>query len=137
MSPTQINHVAIVVEDLPTALHFWQDALGLSLQRTEDNPGEAVRIAFLPLGESEIELLEPTTPESGIAKYLAKRGPGMHHVCLQVDDIEAAMQRLRDHQIELINESPRIREDGTRYAFVHPRSAGGVMVELYELPAKA
>ncbi len=133
--PTRINHVAIVVEDLPTALHFWQEALGLDLQRTEDNATEAVRIAFLPLGESEIELLEPTTPESGIAKYLAKRGPGMHHVCLQVDDIEAAMQRLRDHQIELINETPRTREDGTRYAFVHPRSAGGVMVELYELPA--
>jgi len=96
-----------------------------------------VRIAFLPLGESEIELLEPTTPESGIAKYLAKRGPGMHHVCLQVENIEAAMQRLREHQIELINETPRTREDGTRYAFVHPRSAGGVMVELYELPTPA
>jgi methylmalonyl-CoA/ethylmalonyl-CoA epimerase len=133
MSPKAINHVAVVVQDLDAALAFWQKALGITLQRTEDNPDEAVRIAFLPLGGSEIELLEPTTPDSGIAKYLDKRGPGMHHLCLEVEDIDAAMHRLVDHQIELINETPRTRHDGTRYAFVHPKSTGGVLVELYEL----
>ena len=121
MSPQAINHVAVVVEDLEVALAFWQTALGIPLQRTEDNADEAVRIAFLPLGGSEIELLQPTTPDSGIAKYLDRRGPGLHHLCLAVDDIEATLQRLRDHQMELINETPRTRPDGTRYAFIHPR----------------
>ena len=133
MSPKAINHVAVVVEDLDAALAFWQAALGVPLQRTEDNPDEAVRIAFLPLGESEIELLQPTTTDSGIAKYLDKRGPGLHHLCLEVEDIDAAMHRLQEHQIELINETPRSRPDGTRYAFIHPKSTGGVLVELYEL----
>lgn len=134
MSPETLNHVAIVVEDLESALRFWRDALGLKLQRTEDNPDEAVRIAFLPLGEGEIELLEPTDEDSGIARYLTRRGPGMHHLCIDVDDIEAAMARLAAHDIELINETPRTREDGIRYAFIHPRSTGGVLVELYEQP---
>ena len=137
MSTTsRIAHIAIVVEKLEDALHFWQDALGLPLERTEQNPDENVAIAFLPLGESEIELLEPTDPESGIGKFLAKRGAGMHHLCLQVEDIQATMERLRAHGVELINESPRTRPDGTRYAFVHPKSAFGVLVELYEAPGE-
>ena len=137
MSTTsRIAHIAIVVEKLEDALHFWQDALGLPLERTEQNPDENVAIAFLPLGESEIELLEPTDPESGIGKFLAKRGAGMHHLCLQVEDIRATMERLRAHGVELINESPRTRPDGTRYAFVHPKSAFGVLVELYEAPGE-
>lgn len=133
-TPKALNHVAILVEDLDEALTFWQDALGLPLDRTEDNPGEEVRIAFLPVGDSEIELLEPTTETSGLAKYLAKRGAGMHHLCFEVADIEASMARLTDKGAELINETPRLREDGTRYAFVHPRSTGGVLVELYQKP---
>jgi methylmalonyl-CoA/ethylmalonyl-CoA epimerase len=130
----RINHIAIVVEDLDAALSFWRDALGLPLAKTEENPGEQVDIAFLPVGESEIELLKPTDPDSGIGKYLAKKGQGMHHVCIEVDDIDATMQRLTAHGVQMINESPRVREEGTRYAFVHPKSAGGVLVELYELP---
>lgn len=130
----RINHVAIVVEDLDAALRFWRDALGLPLSKTEKNPGENVDIAFLPLGESEIELLQPTDPDSGIGKYLAKKGQGMHHLCVEVDDIEAVIARLVGHGVEMINEAPRVREEGTRYAFVHPKSAGGVLVELYELP---
>lgn len=130
----QLNHVAIVVEDLDAALSFWRDALGLPLAKTEENPGESVEIAFLPIGESEIELLKPTDPESGIGKFLAKKGQGMHHVCVEVDDMEAVMQRLIGHGVQMINEAPRTREDGTRYAFVHPKSAGGVLVELYQLP---
>lgn len=131
----RIAHVAVVVEDLQTALGFWRDALGLPLLRTEHNEAEQVAIAFLPVGESEIELLEPTEAESGIGRYLAKRGQGMHHVCVEVDDIEATLARLTAYGVELINESPRTREDGTRYAFVHPRSASGVLVELYQKPA--
>ncbi|GAB4569958.1 MAG: methylmalonyl-CoA epimerase [Anaerolineae bacterium] len=128
----RLNHVAVVVEDLETALAFWRDALDLTVSGTEDNAVEAVRVAFLPVGEGQIELLEPTTDDSGVARYLAKRGPGMHHLCLEVPDIEALMQQLAEHGIELINETPRLREDGTRYAFVHPRATGGVLVELYE-----
>jgi methylmalonyl-CoA/ethylmalonyl-CoA epimerase len=134
MMINRINHVAIVVEDLDAALRFWRDALGLPLSKTEENPGENVDIAFLPLGESEIELLKPTDPDSGIGKYLAKKGQGMHHLCVEVDDIDAVIARLTGHGIEMINETPRVRDEGTRYAFVHPKSAGGVLVELYELP---
>jgi len=132
----RIAHVAVVVEDLQTALAFWRDALGLPLARTEHNETEQVAIAFLPVGESEIELLEPTEAESGIGRYLAKRGQGMHHVCVEVDDIEATLARLTAHGVELINEIPRVRDDGTRYAFVHPRSASGVLVELYQKPTR-
>jgi methylmalonyl-CoA/ethylmalonyl-CoA epimerase len=129
----RINHVAIVVEDLDAALGFWRDALGLPLQKTEANPGESVDIAFLPVGDSEIELLKPTDAESGIGKYLAKKGQGMHHLCVEVEDIEAVIAQLVAHGIEMINEVPRVRPEGTRYAFVHPKSAGGVLVELYEV----
>lgn len=132
----RIAHVAVVVEDLQTALAFWRDALGLPLARTEHNETEQVAIAFLPVGESEIELLEPTEADSGIGRYLAKRGQGMHHVCVEVDDIEATLARLTAYGVELINESPRVRDDGTRYAFVHPRSASGVLVELYQKSAR-
>jgi methylmalonyl-CoA/ethylmalonyl-CoA epimerase len=131
---TRINHIAIVVEDLDAALGFWRDALGLPLDKTEENPGENVTIAFLPIGEAEIELLEPTDPASGIAKYLAKKGAGMHHVCVEVTGIDAVIERLVAHGVEMINETPRVRDEGTRYAFVHPKSAFGVLVELYELP---
>lgn len=134
MSHIKIDHLAVVVDDMATALNFWQNALGLPLQGTETNEHEAVDIAFLPVGESRIELLKPTTEDSGIAKYLAKRGAGMHHLCLAVDDIEFAMAQITAQGVQLINETPRQREDGTRYAFVHPKSTGGVMVELYELP---
>ncbi|MCB9436560.1 MAG: methylmalonyl-CoA epimerase [Anaerolineales bacterium] len=131
----KINHIAIVVPNLNEALGFWRDALALDLERTEENPGENVNIAFMEVGGTHIELLEPTDSNSGIGKYMEKRGPGLHHICLEVDDIEATMQRLRDHHIELINEAPKTRsEDGVRYAFVHPRSTFGVLVELYELP---
>jgi methylmalonyl-CoA/ethylmalonyl-CoA epimerase len=134
VTPIKIDHIAVVIDDMPAALNFWQNALGLSLEATETNEHEAVDIAFLPVGESRIELLKPTTADSGIAKYLAKRGAGMHHLCLAVSDIESAMAHIATQGIQLINETPCQREDGTRYAFVHPKSTGGVMVELYELP---
>jgi methylmalonyl-CoA/ethylmalonyl-CoA epimerase len=133
MTPLKVDHIAVVVEDLETALGFWQDALGLPLGGREHNEHEAVAIAFLPVGEARVELLQPITTDSGIAKYLAKKGAGLHHLCLAVKDIEGAMEQLHAKGIELINETPRTREDGTRYAFVHPKSTGGVLVELYEV----
>lgn len=134
MPPVKINHVAIVVEDVQAALHFWQTALGLPLHHVEHNEGEAVDIAFLPVGDSEIELIAPFTEDSGVAKYLAKRGAGLHHLCIEVEDITAALEQIRSSGAELINETPRTRPDGTLYAFVHPKSTGGVLLELYQLP---
>jgi len=135
MSPIKVNHIAIVVEDINTALSFWRDALGLDLQHTERNEEEAVEIAFLPVGESEVELLAPITEDSGVAKYMAKKGAGLHHVCIDVADINATITRLTEHNIEMINDTPRTRPDGTLYAFVHPKSTGGVLLELYQAPA--
>jgi methylmalonyl-CoA/ethylmalonyl-CoA epimerase len=131
MASITINHLAVVVEDLDAALPFWRDALGLPLGETRDVPQEAVKIAFLEAGDAHIELVQPINSDSGIAKYLAKRGAGMHHVCFEVDDLEATMSHMRTLHIELINDSPRER-DGRRYAFIHPSSTGGVLVELYE-----
>jgi methylmalonyl-CoA/ethylmalonyl-CoA epimerase len=135
MEMPKINHIAVVVTDVNEALNFWQKALGLPLAHVEHNEDELVDIAFLPLdnGQGEIELIAPFTEDSGIAKYLAKRGAGMHHICIEVEDIDGMMQQLVANGIELINETPRSRPDGRRYAFVHPRSTGGVLLELYEM----
>jgi methylmalonyl-CoA/ethylmalonyl-CoA epimerase len=129
----QINHVAVVVEDMEKALSFWRDALGMALHELRDVPAEKSQVAFLLLPGSEVELVMPTTDDSGIAKYLARRGPGMHHLCLEVDDIDGMMSRLRSQGIRLINEEPRLAADGKKYAFIHPESTGGVLVELYQL----
>ena len=131
---TKINHIAILVSDLEGPLNFWRDALGLELTQVEEVPGEQARIAFLPAGDSEIELVQPTTDDSGLARYLDKRGPGMHHICLEVDDIDGMLVQLKEKGIQLINEEAKESSDGRRYAFIHPKSASGVMVELYELP---
>jgi methylmalonyl-CoA/ethylmalonyl-CoA epimerase len=130
----RVNHIAVVVPDVEQALGFWRDALGLELARVEHNEREGVNIAFLPVGESEIELIAPTSEDSGVARYLSKTGGGLHHICVEVDDIAAALESLKAKGVELINEAARTREDGIRYAFVHPRSTGGVLLELYELP---
>ena len=127
-----INHIAIVVEDIQEALKFWQDALGLELSHIEEVPAQESKIAFLPVSEGEVELVEPTTDDSGIAKYLNKRGPGMHHLCFEVDDIEAMLAQLKAKGVRLINETPQER-DGKKLAFIHPESTHGVLVELYEL----
>ncbi|MFN4292648.1 MAG: methylmalonyl-CoA epimerase [Thermoflexales bacterium] len=132
----QLDHLAIAVADLDAALAFYRDALGLELEGIEAVEREGVRVAFLPLGDgkSRIELVQPTRDDTGIVKWMAKHGPGMHHVCLAVPNLESALARLAAHGCELINPQPVAREDGTRYAFIHPRSAFGVLVELYEKP---
>lgn len=128
-----IHHVAIVVDDMEKALSFWRDALGIELHEMRAVPAEQSRVAFLPLQGSEVELVMPTSAESGIAKYLARRGAGMHHICLQVDDILGMLARLKSQGVRLINEAPRTTADGKKYAFIHPESTSGVLVELYEL----
>ncbi|MDQ7027743.1 MAG: methylmalonyl-CoA epimerase [Anaerolineae bacterium] len=132
MPEIKINHLAIVVENIEDSLTFWRDALGLPMGEVQEVAQEQVKIAFLEVGESHVELVQPTTESSGIAKYLAKKGAGMHHVCFEVDDIIATLQQMAEKGIELINETPRER-DGRKYAFIHPKSTSGVLVELYEI----
>jgi len=129
----KISHIAIVVPELEEALDFWVDTLGLPLAHVEHVPDQDVDVAFLPSGESEIEILEPISERSGVARFLQKRGPGMHHICFEVDDIELMLAKLRAAQVPLINEDPTIGTGGKKIAFVHPKGTGGVLVELYEL----
>jgi methylmalonyl-CoA/ethylmalonyl-CoA epimerase len=128
----KIHHVAIATANIPQALSFWQDALGLTSSGEVDVPQQQSRIAFLPTGESEVELVEPTSETSGLAKHLAKRGPGLHHICLEVDDLDGMLNQLRGKGIRLIGDAPSAGADGRRMMFVHPESTGGVLVELYE-----
>lgn len=132
MSEIKINHIAVVVENIEDSLGFWRDALGLPMGKIQDVPQESVQIAFLEAGDSHIELVSPTTEDSGIAKYLTKKGQGMHHICFEVEDITLALNQMKEKGIELINEEARER-DGRKYAFIHPKSTGGVLVELYEI----
>lgn len=133
--PIKIDHIAVAVTDMDAALRFWRDGLGLSFHGIENVPAEESEIAFLETENAHIELVRPTTTDSGIARYIEKKGAGMHHICLSVEHIEDAMRQLVEAGFELINETPRQRDNGTRYAFVHPKSTGGVLVELYE-PAR-
>lgn len=129
-----IHHVAILVEDIDSALQFWRDLLGLEPASVMNIPQEAARIAFLPVGETEIELVQPTTTDSGLSRFLEKHGPGMHHLCFEVANLQAYLIRLKAKGVHLINEQPRLGEDGRLYAFIHPKSTYGVLVELYQLP---
>jgi methylmalonyl-CoA/ethylmalonyl-CoA epimerase len=130
----RIDHVAILVEDLDEAISFWRDTLGVDLAFVEDLPEEHAKVGFLPMGESEVELITPTTEGSGLAKYLAKHGPGLHHICLEVEDIDGMLEGLKEQSVHLINKTPLTGLRGERYAFIHPKGAHGVLVELYELP---
>jgi methylmalonyl-CoA/ethylmalonyl-CoA epimerase len=128
---TRINHVAVVVGDIDQALGFWRDAMGLDLSHVEDVASQKSQVAFMPLGESEVELVKPTSDDSGVSKFLNEKGPGMHHLCFEVDDIDGMLARLKEHGVRLINEIP-LQLEGRRVAFVHPKSANGVLVELYQ-----
>lgn len=131
MAIKRIDHVAVVVANLDAALSVYRDALGLPLAGIDTIPEQDVKVAFLPSGDSEIELLEPIGPDSGIAQYLAKRGEGMHHVCLEVDDIDATLSDLKARGVRLIDEVARQGAHG-KVAFIHPKGAHGVLVELLE-----
>ena len=128
----KINHLGIATNGIDEALKFWSDALGLENVHTEIVEDQKVRVAMLPIGESRIELLEPTSEDSPISKFLEKRGPGIHHIAVEVDDIEASLAKLKAHGMRLIDETPRIGAEGCLVAFVHPSSANGVLLELVQ-----
>ncbi len=130
----RIHHIALLVNDIEASVSVWRDILGVEPSHISDVPTEAARIAFLPLGESEIELVQPTTTDSGLSRFLEKHGPGMHHLCFEVDDIFELTAQLKAKGIQLINEQPKVGEDGRIYAFIHPKSTYGVLVELYQIP---
>ena len=128
MKVLKIDHLGIAVPALDAAVDAYR-TLGFTLGDTHDVPTEKVKVAFLPVGESRLELLEPTTPDSVIARFLQNRR-GLHHVCLLVDDIEGALVELKAKGVELLDEVPRPGAGGCRVAFIHPRAAGGVLLEL-------
>ena len=125
-----LDHVGIAVGDLSQALAFYRDALGLEVEPPEEVPSQRVRAHFVPVGEATLELLEPTSADSPIAKFIERRGPGVHHVTLRVDDIREALGRLKARGVRLIDETPREGAEGALVAFVHPASTHGVLVEL-------
>jgi methylmalonyl-CoA epimerase len=128
----KLEHIGIATHGLEDALRFWSDALGLKVTHTEIVEDQGVRVAMLPVGEPRIELLEPTGSDSPIARFLEKRGPGIHHIAVRVDDIRATLAQLKLTGARLIDEAPRTGAEGCLVAFVHPSSAGGVLLELVE-----
>ncbi len=127
-----IHHIAVIVPDIDEALEFWCGVLGLKLDRVEKVLAQEAEVAFLPLGQGAIELVRPTTDDSGAARFLARRGAGMHHIALEVQDLEVILEWLLDNGVRLLNEIPVTAAGGRRAAFVHPDSASGVLLELYE-----
>lgn len=127
----KIDHIGIVVRNIQAALCVYEKALGLPLREIAHVPDQEVDVAFLPLGESNIELVQPTSEDTGIAKYLREHGEGIHHICVEVEDIEATLAQIRAHDVQLIDQEPRQGAHG-RVAFVHPRGTHGVLVELVE-----
>jgi methylmalonyl-CoA/ethylmalonyl-CoA epimerase len=131
-NPLEINiqHLGVAVDSIEQALAFWRDALGLELKGIEVVEDQGVRVAMLPIGESRIELLEATGEETPVGKFLVKRGPGIHHLCIEVNDINAKLSELKANGARLIDEQPRIGAGGALVAFIHPSSTGGVLIEL-------
>lgn len=128
----RINHIGLATARMDAALNVFRDGLGLEEAGGDFVESDAVRVSFLPLGESRLELLEPSGEEGPVQKFLANRGPGVHHICLEVDDLPGMLQRLKERGVELIDSAPRRGAHGTLVAFVHPKSANGVLVELVE-----
>lgn len=132
---TKINHIAIAVPDIEDALNFWRDGLGLQVDHIEDVPSQKAKVAFLPCGDSEVELVKPSVEDTGVAKFLTERGGGMHHLCFEVDDIDAMLLQLKTKGVRLIDEVA-MQLPGRKMAFIHPKSTGGVLVELYEITGR-
>jgi methylmalonyl-CoA/ethylmalonyl-CoA epimerase len=128
----KINHVGIAVADIDEALKFWRDILGIELSHVEDAVAAKSRVAFLPVGESDLELVAPLSEDASVAKYLAEKGGGIHHICVEVDDVAATLADLKAKGVRLIDEEPK-EMPGRKMAFVHPKSTGGVLLELYEI----
>jgi methylmalonyl-CoA/ethylmalonyl-CoA epimerase len=132
MTIKKLNHVAIAVKDIESALDFWENKLGLKLDYIEEVPSEASRVAFIPVGDSLIELVQPTRNDTGMAVFLEKRGEGIHHLCVEVENIDETFNMLKEKGVRLINTEPQVLP-GRKMAFIHPKAANGVLVELYEL----
>ncbi|GHO89487.1 methylmalonyl-CoA epimerase [Dictyobacter formicarum] len=132
--PRRIDHVAIIVRNLEEALTFYRDTLGIAPTEIKEVPTELVRIAFLPLGGpvgSQIELIEPTPDNASLQKFLERRGEGLHHLCLEVEDIDGALQELKDQGAAVLDQQPRLAAEG-RAIFLHPKATNGVLLELLE-----
>lgn len=127
---TKINHIGVAVHSLEESIPFYRDSLGMTLSGVEEVVDQKVKVAFLSVGESKIELLEPTSPESPVAKFLEKNGPGTHHVAYEVADIEGAIARLTAGGTKMIDQTPRKGAHGAQIAFIHPKSSGGVLTEI-------
>ncbi|MFN0111955.1 MAG: methylmalonyl-CoA epimerase [Blastocatellia bacterium] len=127
---SKIQHLGIAVGSIDEALAFWRDGLGLELKEVEVVADQGVRVAMLPIGESRIELLEATGEDTPVGRFIAKRGAGMHHLCVEVDDVAATLADLKAKNTRLIDEQPRVGAGGALVAFVHPASTGGVLIEL-------
>lgn len=130
----KIDHLGIAVEEIESALEFWQDALGLEHVHSEEVKEQQVRVAMLPIGDTNIELLEPTSPDSAVGKFLKNRGGGIHHIAVEVSDIVESLEKLKKQGARLIDEKPKVGAGGCLIAFVHPRSTGGVLMELVQKP---
>jgi methylmalonyl-CoA/ethylmalonyl-CoA epimerase len=130
--PIKINHIGVAVTNIDESLKFWRDALGIELSHIEEVPSQKAKVAFLPVGETEIELVCPTAEDTGVAKFLAERGGGMHHLCIEVEDIAGTLAELKAKGVRLIDEEPKVLP-GRKIAFVHPKATGGVLLELYEV----
>ncbi|HQT91181.1 MAG TPA: methylmalonyl-CoA epimerase [Candidatus Kryptobacter bacterium] len=132
MSFLRISHIAIAVADLETARKAFETLVGNKVELVEEVPDQKVRVGMLPVGESRLELAGPTDPSSTIATFIEKRGEGIHHICFEVEDIRAELARLKAAGFQLIDDQPRLGADGHLIAFIHPRTTGGVLVELSE-----
>lgn len=130
MKITKIDHLGIAVKSIDEGKNFWTDVLGLTFAGTDTVETQKVTTAFFPVGESEVELLESTSPDGPVAKYIEKKGEGIQHIAFRVENIEAALQELKERGIRLIDETPRIGAGGAKIAFLHPKATAGVLVEL-------
>ena len=132
----KIHHIGIATHEIGVAADVWDDLLGLQVDHTEEVAGQRVRVCMLPVGESRLELLEPMSPDSPISKFLEKRGGGIHHIALSVEDIRATLQALKKKGARLIDQEPRAGAGGCLVAFIHPSSTGGVLLELVQEPSR-
>ena len=130
----KLDHIGVAVRNLEQRLAPYRDALGLAGIHTEQVPSEQAKVGFIPLGESEIELLEPTSAEGVLARFMDKRGEGIHHIALAVDDCQGTLDQLKAAGVRLVDETPRPGSRGTKVAFIHPSAMGGVLIELVEHP---
>ncbi|HEX6728495.1 MAG TPA: methylmalonyl-CoA epimerase [Pyrinomonadaceae bacterium] len=128
----KLDHIGIATRELEEGFAVWRDALGLQLNTTEEVPDQGVRVAMLEIGDTHVELLEPLTPDSAVGRFLAKRGPGIHHLAVEVEDIRASLSDLKSRGARLIDEEPRIGARGCLVAFIHPASTNGVLLELVQ-----